>query len=190
MTTQQRPHSDHRAIFVGCILAATTAAGLLSGCGSTDDATERAAPHSTETSPAVDDSTLLDVGGDFLEVTGGPDDVLHVRIDDLRVLTANESGFDERTVLATVRIENRLPSGSDGLIVRLECDNVDTYSLFGDSATLDANYEPVAGDSFIEGTMLLPYPQDCVGARVEASHAIAFTGDDSARTAIGWKVEL
>jgi hypothetical protein len=188
MTTHQMFHFPNRPLFVGCMLAAATAAGLLSACGPADGGTERTTSDSPDPVAAVSDAGLREVGGDFLEVVGGPDDVLHVRVDELRTLAANESGFDERTVLATVRIENRLRSDSDGLMVTLACDNVDTVSLYGDVATLDANFEPVAAESFVEGTMLLPYPQDCLGARVEATHAVAFTADDSAMIAIGWIV--
>jgi hypothetical protein len=188
MTTQHNFRFPHRPIFAVCTLAAATAAGLLGACGSADGGTERTTSESPDIVAAVNDSGLREVGGDFREVVGGPDDALHVRISELRTLVANESGFDERTVLATVRIENRLGSDSDGLMVTLECDNFDTVSLYGDVATLDANYEPVAAESFVEGTMLLPYPEDCVGARIEATHAVAFTADDSAMTAIGWIV--
>ena len=127
------------------------------------------------------------IGGDFVEIIDGQDQVLHVRIIDVKELQMEDGTYyeDLDPLVATVRIENRSSTDSDGLNFGLACDNVEGVTIFGDT-TLDSYGQDLPAGSFVEGTMPLARPFGCEGARITATYPITYDGDDTTLSTGSW----
>ena len=127
------------------------------------------------------------IGGDFVEIIDGQDQVLHVRIIDVKELQKEDGTYyeDLDPLVASVRIENRSSTDSEGLTFGLECDNVEGVSIFEDT-TLDADGQDLPAGSFVEGTMPLARPFGCEGARIAATYFMTYDGDDTTLSTGSW----
>jgi len=126
------------------------------------------------------------IGGDFVQIIDGQDQVLHVRISDVQEEQLDGVYYEElQPLVATVRIENRSSADSDGLSFGLACDNVEGVDIFGDT-TLDSYGQDLPAGSFVEGTMSLARPFGCEGARITATYPITYDGDDTTLSTGSW----
>ena len=127
------------------------------------------------------------IGGGFVQIIDGQDQALHVRITDVKELQMEDGTYyeDLDPLVATVRIENRTSTDSEGLNFGLECDNVEGGTIFEDTS-LDSHGQDLPAGSFVEGTMPLARPFGCEGARIAATYPITFDGDDTTLSTGSW----
>jgi hypothetical protein len=126
------------------------------------------------------------IGGDFVQIIDGQDQVLHVRIIDVQEQQLDGIYYENlQPLVTTVRIENRSSTDSKGLIFGLACDNLEGATIFGDT-TLDSSVQDLPAGSFVEGTMSLGRPFGCEGARITAIYPMTWTDGDTTLSTGSW----
>lgn len=92
---------------------------------------------------------------------------------------------DDHPLLAvTTRIENRGGSDSEsGVAISLLCAGEAQPRPMSDLATLDAQFQDIPSRSFVEGIVVLSYPESCPDAAIVATPFVTFGVEEGTATA-------